>query len=66
MHTVECPHSLLRPVAECLPLATGQKWVQFYLAKDLGKVLSLPTDLANILGEDFTNEQIDAPHPPAP
>ena len=55
------PPSLQRPVAECPPLGLVQKQVQFDLANDLGDAPSLPMDLANFLGENATDEQIDAP-----
>ena len=57
------PPSLQRPVAECPPLGLVQKWVLFDLTNDLGDAPSLPTDLANFLGENITNEQIDTPCP---
>ena len=66
MHTIACPHSPLRLVAECPPLVLAQKQVWFDLANDLGDALSLPTDLINFLGEDITDDWIDAPHPTAP
>ena len=66
MHATGCPHSLSRPVSQCLPLGQVQKQVHFDLANDLGNAPSLPTDLASFLGEDVTDEQIDAPCPPSP
>ena len=55
-HTIGHPHCPLRLLAEFLPLAPAQKQVQFDLSEDLGEALSLPTDLANFLGEDSTDE----------
>ena len=52
-------------MAECPPLGPVQKQVQFNLADDLGDAPSVPMDLANFLGENATDEQIDAPHPSA-
>ena len=43
-----------------------QKQVHFDLANDLGEMLSLTTNLVSFLGEDITDEWIDAPHTPAP
>ena len=64
-HTTGHPHSLLRPVAECLPLGLVQRQVCFDLANDLGNASSLLPDLASFLGEDVTDEWIDTPCPPA-
>ena len=61
IQAIRHPHSPPRLVAEYLPLAPLQKQVCFDLANDLGNASSLPTDLANLLGEDVSNEQIDVP-----
>ena len=66
MHAAGCPHSPLRPIAECPPLALVQKQVHFDLADNLGNTPSLPMDLVNFLEEDSTDEQIDSPKPLLP
>ena len=53
-------------MTECPPLGPVQKQVQCDLTNDLGDAPSLPKDLANFLGENATDEQIDTPHPSAP
>ena len=55
-----------RPAAECSPLGPVQKQVWFDLANDLGDVPSLPTHLANFLGENTADEWIDSPCTAAP
>ena len=64
-HATGCPNSPPRPVAECLPLGQVQKQVQFDMTDDLSNAPSLPMDLASFLGENVTDEWIDAPHCPA-
>ena len=66
MHTTGHPHSPPRPVAGCLPIGPVQKQVKLDLTDDLGNAPQIPIDLASSLGEDVTDEQIDAPYPPAP
>ena len=63
MHTPGYPCSQPRLVAECLPLGLAQTQVWFHLTDDLGNTPSLLTDLASFLGEDVTDEQINAPCP---
>ena len=65
-HATGCPHSLPRPVAECPPLGLVQKQVSIDLTDDLGDAPSLAMDLASFLGEDITDEKIDAPCPLLP
>ena len=66
MHAEGCPPSLHTPMAECPPLSLVQKQVWFNLGDDLGEAPSLPTDVANFVGGNASDEQNDPPHPQFP